>query len=313
VLGIPQDHNLNVQFVCPSFLRRKPKAKGKPNHLLTKDDVRLVVNFSPVNEHLKNIPSVKTTTNDILVTLGRWKCIIIFDLHQGFFQNHMDPQDCSWLGIATPFGGIRFLRRSGQGLLGQSEELEELLSKVLKPELQAGQCCKIADDIIIGADTYEAAASIYKTVLAKLHAANLKLAANKTHIFPQTADILGWQWHEGGQLSPSPHRRLALKNTKQEDIITIKDMRSWVGLYKTLLIATPNLATIMDPFDQATASQDSKDKVIWTTELASAFRIAKNHIDSISDLYLHHQMINYCLFQMDLRKHLASVMSCTQL
>jgi hypothetical protein len=63
-------------------------------------------------------------------------------------------------------------------------------------------------------------------------------------------------------------------------------MRSWVGLYKTLLIATPNLATIMDPFDQATASQDSKDKVIWTTELASAFRIAKNHIDSISDLYL---------------------------
>jgi hypothetical protein len=286
VLGIPQDHNLNVQFVCPSFLRRKPKAKGKPNHLLTKDDVRLVVNFSPVNEHLKNIPSVKTTTNDILVALGRWKCIIIFDLHQGFFQNHMDPQDCSWLGIATPFGGIRFLRRSGQGLLGQSEELEELLSKVLKPELQAGQCCKIADDIIIGADTYEAAASIYKTVLAKLHAANLKLAANKTHIFPQTADILGWQWHEGGKLSPSPHRRLALKNTKQEDIITIKDMRSWVGLYKTLLIATPNLATIMDPFDQATASQDSKDKVIWTTELASAFRIAKNHIDSISDLYL---------------------------
>ncbi len=286
VLGIPQDHNINVQFVCPSFLRRKPRAKGKPNHLLTKDDVRLVVNFSPVNEHLKNIPSVKTTPNDILVALGRWKCIIIFDLHQGFFQNHMDPQDCPWLGIATPFGGIRFLRRSGQGLLGQSEELEELLTKVLKPELQAGHCCKIADDIIIGADTYEAAATIYKTVLAKLEAANLKLAASKTHIFPQTADILGWQWHEGGKLSPSPHRRLALKNTKQEDIVTIKDMRSWVGLYKTLLIATPNLATIMDPFDQATASMDSKDKVIWTTELASAFRTAKNHIDSIKDLYL---------------------------
>ena len=67
VLGIPQHHNLAVQFVCPSFLRRKPKAKGKPNHLLTKDDVRLVVNFSPINDHLKNIPSVKTTPNDILV------------------------------------------------------------------------------------------------------------------------------------------------------------------------------------------------------------------------------------------------------
>ena len=47
VLGIPQQHDVNVQFVCPSFLRRKPKAKAKPNQLLTKDDVRLVVNFSP--------------------------------------------------------------------------------------------------------------------------------------------------------------------------------------------------------------------------------------------------------------------------
>jgi hypothetical protein len=67
----------------------------------------------------------------------------------------MDPKDCAWLGIATPFGGIRFLRRSGQGLLGQSEELEELLTKVLKPELQSGHCCKIADDIIIGAESYK--------------------------------------------------------------------------------------------------------------------------------------------------------------
>jgi hypothetical protein len=286
VLGIPQEHNVNVQFVCPSFLRRKPKAKGKPNHLLTKDDVRLVVNFSPVNEHLKNIPSVKTTPNDILVSLGRWKCIIVFDLHQGFFQNHMDPKDCAWLGIATPFGGIRFLRRSGQGLLGQSEELEELLTKVLKPELQSGHCCKIADDIIIGAESYEKAASVYATVLSKLHAANLKLASSKTHIFPQTADILGWKWQEGGRLLPSPHRQLALKNTKQESIITIKDLRSWIGLYKTLLIATPNLATIMDPFDKETANKDSKDVVNWTSDLASAFRDAKNHIDNIKELYL---------------------------
>ena len=137
VLGIPQDFHTNVQYVCPSFLRRKPKAKGKANHLLTKDDVGLVANFSPINDHLKNIPSTKTTTNDILIALGRWKVIIVFDLHQGFFQNHMEPEDCEWLGIATPFGGIRFLRCSGQGLLGQSEELEELLTKIIKDELHS--------------------------------------------------------------------------------------------------------------------------------------------------------------------------------
>ena len=286
VLGIPQQAGINVQFVCPSFLRRKPKAKAKPNHLLTKDDVRLVVNFSPVNDHLKNIPSVKTTPNDILVAVGRWKHIIIFDLHQGFFQNHMHEDDTKWLGVATPFGGIRFLKRSGQGLLGQSEELEELLTKVLKEELQAGSCCKIADDIFVGGQTHQQAATTYAIILGKLHAANLKIAGSKTHIFPQSADILGWVWKAGGRLLPSPHRQLALKNTKQEDLIHIKDLRSWVGLYKTLLIATPHLATIMDPFDKETAAKDSKDKINWTSQLAHAFREAKNHIDNVRELYL---------------------------
>ena len=88
--------------------------------------------------------------------------IIVFDLHQGFFQNHMQPDDSKWLGIATPFGGIRFMRRSGQGLLGQSEELEELLTKILKQELQSGQCCKIADVIFVGGSTHAEAADTQK-------------------------------------------------------------------------------------------------------------------------------------------------------
>ena len=114
----------------------------------------------------------------------------------------MDPEDCKWLGIATPFRGIRFLRYSGQGLLGQSEEFEELLTKILKEELQQGKCCKITDDIFVGGQTHEEAADTYMTILAKLHQANIKVSAKKTHIFPKTADILGWTWKEGGRLLP---------------------------------------------------------------------------------------------------------------
>jgi hypothetical protein len=210
----------------------------------------------------------------------------VFDLYQGFFQNHMPTSDGKWLGIATPFGGVRFLRRSGQGLLGQSEELEELLSKILKDELQQGSCCKIADDIYVGADTQPQAASIYSTILKKFAMANLKISAAKTHIFPAQADILGWVWHQGGTLTPSPHRKLALKNTKLDDINTVKDLRSWTGLYKTLLIATPSLALVLDPFDQETANRESKEKITWTPQLMQAFAHAKNHIDNTQQLYL---------------------------
>ena len=118
VLRIPQQHNIQVQSVCPSFLTRKKRAKDKPLHQLTKHDCRLVVNFNPINEHIKNIPSPMTTVNDIYSQLGKWKEIVVLDLHNAFFQNHMAEEDQQWLGIMTPFSGLRVLARSGQGLLG---------------------------------------------------------------------------------------------------------------------------------------------------------------------------------------------------
>ena len=54
VLLIPQNHDIQVQSVCPSFLQRKQRAKGNPEHLSTKDDVRLLINFGPISEACAN-------------------------------------------------------------------------------------------------------------------------------------------------------------------------------------------------------------------------------------------------------------------
>ena len=50
VLLIPQDHNIQVQSVCPSFIQRKQRAKDKPESQLTKNDARLLINFGPIND-----------------------------------------------------------------------------------------------------------------------------------------------------------------------------------------------------------------------------------------------------------------------
>ena len=72
------------------FLRRKRKAADILKHLLTKNDLRLI-NFAPVNELKKNIPSSMVTTNDLYCSLGRWKEIIVLDLKSAFYQNLMHP------------------------------------------------------------------------------------------------------------------------------------------------------------------------------------------------------------------------------
>ncbi len=286
VLGVPQEFGIQVQHVSPAFLVRKQRAKNKPKNELTAKDVRLVVNFGKINDHLINIPTPVTKPKDIFLHLGQWKHVIVLDLYQGFFQNHMNVNDGKWLGISTPFGGLRFMRRSGQGLLGQSEEMDELLAKILPAEMAAGFCTRIADDLYIGGSSPMETAQNYEQVISKLHAANLKVSAEKTKVFLDSVDILGWVWKKGGLLAPSPHRMISLKNTCFNDITTIKDMRSWLGLYKTLMPASPNLTLILDPFDKVIADRDSKDTVDWNETLKMHFNKAKEAIDSIQTLYL---------------------------
>ena len=286
VLKDPQKLRIPVQSICPAFLRRKKKATGKPKHLLTKHDVRLLINFSPINDLIKDVPTPMPTPEEVFITMGRFKFIIAFDLFNGFFQNHMSPDSFQWLGIMTPFGGLRVITRSGQGLLGMSEEFNLLVRRILQEELQAGKCTQLIDDIIVGGETRNETAANYVAILEKLHRANLKIAAGKTHIFPESVDILGWLWHQGGRLEPSPHRRNALANMKQEDIKKVRDMRSWIGLYKTLRIATPHIASILDPLEQAVADRESSEDFAWTHELEMRFREAKSAVKTMHTLYL---------------------------
>ena len=51
-----QQHDISVQSVCLSFLQRKQRARNRPKHLLTKDDVRLPINFGPINDKIKPVP-----------------------------------------------------------------------------------------------------------------------------------------------------------------------------------------------------------------------------------------------------------------
>ena len=72
------------------------------------------------------------------------------DLHSTMYPNHMSPSAQSYLGLMTPFCGLHVLAHSEQGLLGQSEELDKLMSKILKDQLKEGIVAKKQDYLVIG-------------------------------------------------------------------------------------------------------------------------------------------------------------------
>ena len=109
------------------------------------------------------------------------------------------------------------MTRTGQGLLGSDVELEELMSRILGDDIDAGHCIAIRDDIIIGGNTIDEAISNYEKVLFKLDNNNLKLSPNKVRIFPADTEIYGYRVKDGC-IEPSSHIITSLGQTSIESL-----------------------------------------------------------------------------------------------
>ena len=129
------------------------------------------------------------------------------------------------------------------------------MSKILNQEMKEGIITKIQDDIVIGGDTQMQTAKNYIRVLNKLDLANLRVEPQKVIIFLESADIAGWIWEKGGMLSVSPHRKNSLTNMREHNITKIKHLQSFLGLYKTLQMATPGISRVLAPLKEAVAGK----------------------------------------------------------
>ena len=277
VLADPYEFDIPIKCIHPCFLQKKARAAGKDMDECDVNDVRFLTAANMVNDKCRQVQTKIPDQNEIFQFLAKNPYVIYADLFESFFQNHLSKKDWGYMAINSPFKGLRVYTRSTQGLLNQDEELNQLLCKVLGDLILQGKCMKIADDLVIGGSTFDDAIKNWEAVLSKLSAANLKLSPGKVRIFPNQSIIFGWQV-SNGTITPDPHRKLALSKSKHSDIETVSDLRSWMGTYKTFLIALPGLAKIMDPFDKIVAGiKDNKTKVMWTDDLIKLFYEANKH------------------------------------
>ena len=97
-----------------------------------------------------------------------------------------------YFAFHSPFRGTYFFLRSTQGLINQSEGLEELVSVVLKDCIMSGWCRVLADNIYVMGNNYEETVQRWRLVLELISNNNLKLSPKKTACFPTRLDLLGW-------------------------------------------------------------------------------------------------------------------------
>ena len=166
------------------------------------------------------------------------------------------------------------MTRLGQGLLNSDVHLEQVVTRVLGDEMLKGMCVIARDDLIVGGDSIEECIANWAVILAKLNAHNLKLAPRKLRCFLEDTEVYGHKIRDG-KIRPSDHIVSSLAATTPDALVTVRQVNSWKGLYKTLIRHLPNLASLMAPFDAACAGQPSANKFDWSAPgILAAFNAA---------------------------------------
>ena len=286
VLVDPAKCNIDIRHVSPSFITQKARAKHKPLEQCSLSEVRFITCCNVLNDSIHPIAGRSNGYNDILTFLARWKYLIFADLSNSYFQIKIAPAQLKYMGIMTPHRGIRVNTRLSQGLLNSDVHLDQVMGRVLGDEKAAGFCCVARDDLHIGGNTIDECIANWETVLAKLDAHNLKLSPSKVRILLQDSEVFGHRVVDG-TIRPSDHIVSTLGSTKIGDLVTVKQINSWKGLYKTLIRHLPHLASFMDPFDNACKNLSSSATFDWNQPgMVAAFNAATTHLDQVRATYL---------------------------
>ena len=253
VFKTPEAAGINVEYVNPSFLIKKPNGS-----------FRLVTSFGEVAKHSKPALSIMPDVESTLRQIGQWKYIIKTDLAKAYFQIPLERSSQKYCGISTPFRGLRVYQRCAMGMPGSESALEELMSRVLGDLIVAGKVAKIADDLYCGSNSLEDLFATWSKVLQLLSDSDLRLSAPKTVILPISTCILGWIWSQV-TLAASPHQVSPLAQASPPK--TVKSLRSFIGAFKALSKVIEGCSHLISPLNTLTAGRQSSEKIVWSESL----------------------------------------------
>ena len=281
VLTDPKHHGIDIRHASPCFIQQKARARHKPLDKCDLSEIRFITSFNVLNDSIHPMQGRSNTYNDIVKFLGRFKHFIFADLLNSYFQVKVDKRFWKYLAIMTPHRGMKVLTRCGQGLLNSDFHLDEVMADTLGDDISKGYACVARDDLFIGGNTIDEALENYASIMSKLNKNNLKLTARKVRIFLPDTEVFGHRI-TNNKVSPSDHIITTLAKTSMDELITIKQVNSWRGLYKTLIRHLPNLAQFMAPFDAACGGKSSVSNFDWTKPgMAEAFNAAINQLGKV--------------------------------
>ena len=284
------DTDIVPSYAAPTMLALKNSAKKLPpggyEKLTIKEKLkynRFILCHNKLSEHIEKRPAKVNTLDETTRVVGGFEFVITSDLKDSFWQRHIAEEKLPYMAFHSPFRGTYIFLRSTQGLINQSEGLEEMLSVVLQDCIMSGWCTLLADNVYVLGHSYQDTVDRWKIVLKLMAANNLKLSPAKTACFPPKLDLLGWT-KQGKMLVPDPHRQNRLAQAALPN--TVEQLRSYLGGYRTFYRCKADMSVILRDLELFVASKKSSERLEWTDELKERFEESRSKIKDLDSVYL---------------------------
>jgi len=235
-------------------------------------DIRMCIDFRPLNKVTKPMSWPIPTVDATLQQLGGSKFFTTLDVLSGFWNLPIKEQHRKYLAFATKLAHYEFCRMPF-GWINSPFHFQRYMQTRIADRNK--DCCQVyIDDIIINSDTEEEHFEHIKKVLQVLREEGVYLKMMKVHAFQPQIEYLGHIISREG-IRKDPKKLATIANAKVPT--NKKQVRSFLGKINYLGKFIANLAEMSGPLAKLTSARDDVP-FVWGPEQQVAFERLKKAV-----------------------------------
>ncbi|XP_065176961.1 uncharacterized protein K02A2.6-like [Sycon ciliatum] len=202
--------------------------------------VRLCVDYTRLNQHVRREQFVLPAVDHTLGQLGGAKYFTKLDANSGFYQVPLAKESQKLTTFITPFGRFMFTRLPF-GICSAPEHFQKRMARILNGVV--GTACQMDDALVFGSTEEEHDNRLHQ-VLQRLSDNGVTLNPDKCLFKVTSAKFLGHIIDQDG-IHSDPQKVQGIQDfTPCQDVA---DVRSFLGLVNQLGKFSPSLASVSQP------------------------------------------------------------------
>ena len=268
-------------LLANGWVRESCSSYSSPVVCVRKKDggMRLCIDYRKLNN--KTVPDAQPIPRiqDILDGLGGKRWFTTLDMSKAYHQGYVAEEFRHLTAFSTPWTLLEWIRIPF-GLRNSPPAFQRYINQILG-DLKGAICDPYLDDILVHSVTFEEHVQDLKKVLCRLLARGVKLRGGKCAFAKQEVRYLGRLISaEGYRPDPADTAALEKFRAPPETIGQLRSLLGFLGYYRTYikgfaawvkpmydLLKGKAKGTKTKDGKKAGQSYNSKEKIVWTTEL----------------------------------------------